>query len=127
MFAKVLLIDDDEIVNSINEMILQHANLAKEVITKTNIEEAIEYIKICEKEPEVIFVDVNMPKKDGWDFVEAYETIKKGKIRPKIVMLSSSINPKDEQKAASFDSVLRFVSKPLSPEMANSIYSQFFG
>jgi len=74
-FKKVLLVDDDDIVNSINSIIIKHARFADEVESINNVSHAIEFLgktKDSKDRPEVIFLDLNMPDKDGWDFMEEY-------------------------------------------------------
>ena len=124
-FKKVLLIDDDEIVNSINQVIIKHAKFAEEVVAITGVEEAIEFLKSASKTgsvPEVIFLDLNMPDRNGWDFMDEFNLLEIEK--SKIVMLTSSISLKDERKAKTSNDIAAFVSKPLSPEMLNDIYEQ---
>jgi CheY-like chemotaxis protein len=125
---KVLLIDDDEIVNSINKVIIQHAKFAEEIITETFAGNAITYIKSLSKAdlPKAIFLDVNMPEMNGWDFVEEYEKIGLSSEDVTIIMLTSSINPRDQKRALSMDHIKAFVSKPLSPELLNAIYDEHF-
>lgn len=124
-FKKVLLIDDDEIVNSINQVIIKHAKFAEEVVALTGVSQAIEFLK---KEyanggaPEVIFLDLNMPDRNGWDFMDEFTQLE---IKTaKVVMLTSSISLKDEKKAKSSEDIAAYVSKPLSPEILNKIYEE---
>lgn len=125
---KVLLIDDDEIVNSINKVIIQHAKFADEIITENFASNAISYIKGLSKEdlPKAIFLDVNMPEMNGWDFVEEYEKIGIDSGDVTIIMLTSSINPRDQKRALSMNHIKAFVSKPLSPELLSNIYEEHF-
>lgn len=126
---KVLLIDDDEIVNSINKVIMQHAKFADEIVTETAAANAIIYIRSLDKLdlPSAIFLDVNMPEMNGWDFVEEYEKIGLNANDITIIMLTSSINPRDQKRALSMGHIKAFVSKPLSPELLNTIYDEHFG
>jgi CheY-like chemotaxis protein len=127
-FKKVLLIDDDEIVNSINKVIIQHAKFASEITSKTFAGDAIDYLKGEQSSndlPDIIFLDVNMPEMDGWDFIDEFEKLDLNTTKPKIVMLTSSINPRDEQRANAARQVTAFISKPLSPELLDSIYTNY--
>jgi len=128
MLKKVLLIDDDEIVNSINKVIIQHAKFADEIIIENFAVNAISYLKALSKEdlPRAIFLDVNMPEMNGWDFVEEYEKLGIDTNEVTIIMLTSSINPRDQKRALSMDHIKAFVSKPLSPELLDKIYEDHF-
>ena len=124
MFKKVLLVDDDEIVNSINAVIIKHAKFASEVKSINNVPNAIQFLseaKVNGNLPDVIFLDLNMPDLDGWDFMDEYEKIGMNG-STKVIMLTSSISLRDEQKAKSSEKIAAFVSKPLSPELLEQLY-----
>ncbi|MEQ9466151.1 MAG: response regulator [Ekhidna sp.] len=125
-FRKVLLVDDDDIVNSINSVIIKHAKFANEVESINNVSHAIEFLsqtKNSDEKPDVVFLDLNMPEKDGWDFIEEYEKLNMNGAT-KIIMLTSSISAKDEERASSSSQITAFISKPLSPELLETIYDQ---
>ena len=128
-FKKVLLVDDDDIVNSINSVIIKHARFADEVESINNVQHAIDFLnrtKNSSDRPEVIFLDLNMPDQDGWDFMEEYEKLgMNGQV--KVIMLTSSISSKDEERASSSKQIAAFVSKPLSPELLENIYENYLG
>ncbi len=123
-FNKVLLIDDDDIVNSINSVIIKHAKFANHVESINNVPGAIELLNQAKSNsdtPDVIFLDLNMPDQDGWDFIEEYEKLNMNG-STKVIMLSSSISAKDEERASSSKCITAFISKPLSPELLENIY-----
>ena len=119
---KVLLIDDDDIVNSINRVIIKHAKFAEDIVTFTSVNEAIRFLSEAGDDfPEVIFLDLNMPDMNGWDFMDEFLKLKnRGNTR--VVMLTSSISAKDQERAASLKDITAFISKPLSPELLETIY-----
>lgn len=124
-FRKVLLIDDDEIVNSINQVIIKHAKFAEDVVALTDVTDAISFLRNSRDNggvPEVIFLDLNMPDRNGWDFMDEFNQL--GIKDTKVVMLTSSISLKDENKAKVSKDIAAFVSKPLSPEMLDRIYEE---
>ena len=124
MFRKVLLVDDDDIVNSINSVIIKHAKFANEVESINNVPSAIQFLNDAKSNgtlPDVIFLDLNMPGLDGWDFMDEYEKIGTNG-STKVIMLTSSISLRDEQKAESTEQIAAFVSKPLSPELLEKLY-----
>ncbi|MEM7296776.1 MAG: response regulator [Bacteroidota bacterium] len=125
----ILLVDDDDIVNTINSTIVRHASFAENITVETSVDGAISVLKNQNGNgdlPELIFLDVNMPEKNGWDFINEYKQLPFGDARPKIIMVSSSINPNDEEQALKNDMVLGFISKPISKEILDKIYQDHF-
>ncbi|MEX0287558.1 MAG: two-component system response regulator [Flavobacteriaceae bacterium] len=114
------IIDDDPItVFGIRKM-LHSIDVCDDIRTFENGKEAIDHIKqLLENDqpiPEVIFLDINMPIMDGWQFLEEFITLPlKTKIRINIV--TSSIDQYDRQQWEFFrkrtDHLIDFRNKPL--------------
>jgi len=110
----IYLIDDDEIQNLINTRVVSIVSDGIEVKAFTSAENALANLKSKQDGlPDMIFLDINMPKMNGWDFLDAYES-EENKV--KVYMLSSSINNKDIQKSETYDIVNGFICKPLVVE-----------
>lgn len=128
-FQKILLIDDDSVSNFLNEMALQDMNLSDEVHVSENGEEALDFInKHCRNGnlsdcPDLIFLDINMPVMDGFQFLEALEKVPNlSEKLIKIVMLTSSGASKDIERAKKFN-IDGYIVKPLNQEKLNAIFS----
>lgn len=132
----VLLIDD-EASNFLNLRTIQRAELAEHIETTLNGEEAIDYLTNSGKyertggdvypQPSLIFLDINMPVMDGWEFLQAYQNLQdnqKGKIV--IVMLTTSFNPADMTKSLTYKEVSGYKNKPLSSEILDEIMVKCF-
>jgi CheY-like chemotaxis protein len=125
----ILLIDDDEPTNFLNRRLLEGMHCAEKVQVIQKAAEALEYLKkVTEQEsedvpfPDIIFLDINMPAMDGWEFLEAFrEIINKRNKKARLIMLTTSINPEDEQKAKESEVVTAFRNKPLSSDMVREI------
>jgi CheY-like chemotaxis protein len=126
----ILLVDDDEATNFFHQIIIEQAGCTEHVEVATNGKKAIEFLTRERKNnctPDIIFLDINMPVMNGWEFLDAYEKLdaaQKSKIV--LVMLTASINPDDMQKAEKRESISGFRNKPLSVEMLNEIIQTYF-
>ena len=124
-FYAVMLIDDNEIDNLINQKMIEAASITQHIYTHTGARSAIEFLKNVEKLddiagqilPDVIFLDIDMPLMDGFQFLDEFERLHDAtKNKCKIVMLTSSINPQDVNKSKEYSYVKKYINKPLSQE-----------
>ncbi len=126
-FKSILLIDDNAADNRYNQIILEEMNIVDNI---TIAENGVEALKVLDKEehPELILLDINMPKMNGWEFLEAYKksNIDEGK-KKTIVVLTTSMNPEDKKKAGEISGVAEFNIKPLTPEMLENIMEKYIG
>jgi CheY-like chemotaxis protein len=132
----VLLVDDNESDNYIHKRVLEKSGIAESVEITMNGKEALDFLTEnggCGKppgsycQPELIFLDINMPIMDGWEFLEEYrklEDSQKGKIV--FIMLTTSLNPVDKTKAEKLLENGCFYFKPLTLQMIRDIMQQRF-
>jgi len=116
---KVLLIDDDPINNYVNKRLILRLFSVAEITEFLDAVSALEYLKT--NTPELIFLDINMPEMDGWQFLEEYRNYPN---RTKVVILTSSIDPSDRMRSEQFDFVEGFFVKPLNISNTNEALSK---
>ena len=124
----VLLIDDNQADNNYHRIIIEGMNITNNIQFALDGFEALEYLnKENQEPPELIFLDINMPKMNGWEFLEKYKDLDaKHKAKTTIVMLTTSLNPADKEKADKIAEVNGFTSKPLSEEYLKEILEKYF-
>jgi CheY-like chemotaxis protein len=129
MIESVLVVDDDLIALSLCEFAIKNSNFSKQVQTAKNGREALEIFFNLEESkdenlviPTLIFLDLNMPIMDGWDFLKAYlQKFATKYPEIKVCILSSTIDPEDFVKAGKYKIVLEFISKPLTMEILHEL------
>ncbi|MFN3839789.1 MAG: response regulator [Cyclobacteriaceae bacterium] len=121
-YRTVMLIDDNEIDNLINQKMIEAASITENIYTHTGAKSAIEFLKnmehldVADKVlPDIIFLDIDMPLMDGFQFLEEFEKLSTtAKKKCKIVMLTSSINPQDFNRSKKYENVKVYLNKPLT-------------
>jgi CheY-like chemotaxis protein len=129
-YRNVMLIDDNDLDNFINVKTLEANHFAEKIYTNTSAQSAIEFLNnlvtlgqdFSNIFPEVILVDINMPMMDGFQFIEAFKQhAEKQLLKPKLVILTSSVYHEDRQKALSISPEIIFLNKPLTREMLTEV------
>lgn len=115
------IVDDDRIYRFTIEKYIQMLGINAIIKCFEDGEEALHYfienLKTENKLPDILFLDVNMPIMDGWDFIEEYDKIK-DKVRKdiRIYLVSSSIDERDEMRSKQYDMVTDYIIKPITED-----------
>jgi len=128
---KILLIDDDEASHIIHKVSIEDAGVdLSNVASYYSVDQAIGALRSMietnskSEWPDYIFLDINMPQKTGYDFVEEFEQLTMEFDIPKIFFVSSSINPRDIQRAEELKIVHGFKSKFIGKEFIESLIEE---
>lgn len=115
----VCIIDDDLIYQVTSKKMIQHVNATNNILIFSNGQEAFHFllqtVTDTDALPDIIFLDVNMPYMDAWEFLEAYETIKTKLVKEiTIYVISSSVSEKDIERAKKIPVVKDYYIKPIT-------------
>lgn len=122
----ICVIDDDKMYQFVVRKTLDLVEKPKKLMIFSDGEEALDYLSqnlsTAENLPDIIFLDINMPIMDGWDFLDEYIKLK-GKPEKKITiyMVSSSVDPVDVERAKKMSEITGYVVKPIGPSKITEI------
>ena len=121
MPPKVLVVDDDRIILFLHQIIIKDSGLSNNPVSFENGLDALNYLKDeLRNQNAIIFLDLNMPVMNGWELLDALN-------EPEyldhisVILVTSSIDPKDREKAKKYPMVKQFVEKPMSIEICKSV------
>ncbi len=119
----LLLIDDSEATNNFHNRLLSKLNFAKTISICTNGKEGLDFLTDSKQCPDLIFLDLNMPVIDGFEFLSmVHAPLEKiGNQKPLIVILTSSEESVDKERCKSLYDNIEFYSKPLTIAQINEL------
>ncbi len=126
----ILLIDDSEAVNFVHAKLFRNLCVSGSIEVKENGQEAIDYLEKSIEQgsfPDLIFLDINMPVMDGWQFLDSFEMKFKNDHKKVILfMVTTSQNPDDKSRSTHYDSVTGFMIKPLRKKNILEVLDTYF-
>lgn len=138
----ILLIDDNPADNEFHKINIRKANVSNHVRVALDGEKALEYLKKSGEEaeagipegtepnypkPDIIFLDINMPGMNGFEFLDEYKKLKDDlKTKVVIIMLTTSLNPDDQKRAVDNPDVAEFQNKPLTVDVLMETARKYF-
>ena len=132
----ILLVDDDYATNELHKLVIQVAGAAETVHVATNGQEALDYLTTAVPgkegegsfpQPDLILLDINMPRMDGFEFMEAYSKLPQSqKAQIIVVMLTTSLSKTDKETADQYEDIRDYLHKPLTVELLEQVIEQHF-
>ncbi len=120
---KIVLVDDDNAAHIYHKLMLKEVGVpddnVKSFYTVDNVLDYLQSLitaKDCKAWPNYIFIDINMPLKTGFDFVEEYQELNYDCKDPKIYFVSNTTSPMDVKKVAKMELVVALERKFLGKD-----------
>lgn len=117
----ICLVDDDQVYQYTATKSIKSSNAVKRVLVFNDGEEAYNYLQenlqVRENLPDIIFLDINMPYMDGWEFMDRFVEVKNN--LPKTVtiyMVSSSVQQEDLDRAKKYEDISDYIIKPITTQ-----------
>ena len=122
MNLDVVVIDDDAVVLFLHKILIKKSALPSKVADFIDAETALKFVEERSRDNKLLlFLDINMPKLTGWDFLDKLNNITYSE-NVFVVMVTSSINSSDRELAKHYDRVIDYREKPLSKQACEEIY-----
>jgi CheY-like chemotaxis protein len=118
-----LIVDDSESDQMLAQIAIEEFDSSINILQAYDGEEALEILNSSDEQPDVIFLDINMPGMDGHEFLKTYN--EKDDHSPIVVMLTSSNNKRDKDQCMAFPFVKKYIIKPLILTMLKEIENSF--
>lgn len=121
MKLNLLIVDDDKMVQTMHTIIVKRSGFSEKPFNFMNGQDAFDFIVgNGEEEKYLILLDINMPVMNGWELLEAFNQKNIGN-DIYVVIVSSSIDQHDLDKASTYTKVISYVSKPLTKDILESL------
>ncbi|HLW18903.1 MAG TPA: response regulator [Cyclobacteriaceae bacterium] len=121
----VIFIDDDEDLNFLQSRMCMRSSVINNYYIANSAVQALDYLAETDITPDVIFVDINMPEINGFQFIEKFEDEFSSRFpETQLYVLTSSVSEKDRKNSLEFSSVKDFLIKPLTQEKLENICLQ---
>lgn len=127
MFNKVLLLDDNKATNFIHTKFLKQSDACNEIVSFLTGKDALEHLQDEDNVfPDLIISDINMPTMDVWEFLDLYNAIERSvKTNPKIILLTTSLSPEDNERIKAYPMVSQIINKPLDKRAIQNLIEKF--
>lgn len=122
----IMLIDDEDVDNMIHARLIRRAGIAAKIEVFNYARDALAYLNTAEPgSVDLIFLDINMPGMNGFEFLDAYGALSaEHRATAVIMMLTTSLNPKDVSRAEKTGMLGGYLNKPLTEEMLRQVMSE---
>lgn len=114
------IIDDDPIFIYGTKRMMKETNFCDSITVFNNGEDALlgltEMLQVTHELPQVIFLDLNMPIMNGWEFLDEFIKLPNNSLNKTVIyVISSSVDPRDIEKVKEYELISNYILKPITP------------
>jgi CheY-like chemotaxis protein len=122
MSLEVVIVDDDKIILFLHKIMLEKSGLADHPLAYLNGKELLTHLASMDdlSKRYLVLLDINMPEMNGWEFLDAIQT-KPFADRIYVVIVTSSVDASDKEKAKEYRNVIDYYEKPIDTNSCNRI------
>jgi CheY-like chemotaxis protein len=124
--SRLIVLDDNQIELFIIKKMLTKYKVFEDTIYSTDGKNILKFLEVNKLErnslPELLFVDLNMPKLSGWHFLDRLKSFYSQLQKPICVyIITSSVDPRDIKRSDNYPFVKSYLIKPLTRETIEAI------
>lgn len=128
----ILLVDDDKDCNFFHQRLINKMDCVEKLHITKDGKEALDFLNSTENckhtAPDIIFLDLNMPRMTGWEFLEEYEKLEKEKkAKVVIIMLATALSNGDGERVEKYQNIINgYKTKYLDQQTMDEILEKHF-
>ncbi|AEM70810.1 response regulator receiver [Allomuricauda ruestringensis DSM 13258] len=118
MYKEIYLVDDEDLVNTVNAIHFRRMGMEDRVKSFTNPELALDDLRFRDnpQTKTLILLDINMPEMSGFEFLE-FMMLEDFPITNEVLLVTSSESDADKEEAKKYEKYVKeFITKPLRIE-----------
>ncbi len=119
IFESCMIVDDSEADQFYAKLIIESFDPTITIYQAYDGREALTKLSKLDSQPDLIFLDINMPGMNGHEFLKEYDTWENKSAV--VVMLTSSSQEIDVKRSKAYNCVKRYLNKPLNKELLESL------
>lgn len=122
----VLIVDDSDADNFLNRLLLERENAARTITDFSYASDALSFLEQADRPAiDLILIDVNMPRMDGFEFADAFEQLQpERRGDTAVIMASGSLNPGDQARARAHPAIDGYLVKPIDIDAIRKIMAE---
>lgn len=113
----VITIDDEPIDQMIYKRVLKRSGIVENVMDFQLAEQALAWFRTADRvKPDIVFLDIHMPRMNGFEFLDEAIAEFGEEFANIVIILTTSLDPADRERASQYPMVRDYLSKPLTVE-----------
>jgi CheY-like chemotaxis protein len=121
----ILMVDDSAGDQFLSQAEIEEWDDSVKLLSAYDGNEALALPQSSDSPPDLVFLDINMPAMNGFEFLAEYNRENEAALPPVVVMLTTSDQERDKEQTAIYQCVKEYMVKPLTQEKINALAAAY--